>query len=76
VVSVSSVYGCHSKPRQHGYWAKHQMHNDGKAPIDCYVLVPDTMSRECRYDRQREDAKCEGCSRINGVSPAPTFKGE
>jgi len=63
-MSVSSVYGCHSKPRSDGYWAKHQMHTDGKPPFETFVYITDTMSRECRYDQQRDDAKCEGCSRI------------
>ncbi len=27
-------------------------------------------------DHQRDDPKCEGCTRKNGVSPAPTFSGE
>jgi hypothetical protein len=28
---------------------------------------PDTMSRECRYDKQREDERCDGCTRVNAL---------
>lgn len=56
-------YGCHSKPRLNGYWAKDKEPTTYQ-PRDVWKWIENTMSRECRYDRQREDAKCEGCSRI------------
>jgi hypothetical protein len=60
-----SVYGCHSKPRYGGYWAREIVRiSSGEPPQDGWRFIADTMSRECRYDRQREDAKCGGCSRI------------
>ena len=59
-------YGCHSKPRSDGYLAldgwKMNESCEGESPN--WIYIRDTMSRECRYDRQREDAKCEGCNRI------------
>lgn len=71
---VTDKYGCHSAPRADGYWAREIVRKDeGYPPKDVWRFITDTMSRECRYDKQREDAKCEGCSRITGVSPAPTF---
>lgn len=60
-----SHYGCHSQPRASGYWARNGTFvNERIEVVQNAVFISDTMSRECRYDRQREDAKCEGCSRI------------
>ncbi len=64
-----SVYGCHNGERKHCYLAKDGVlvkdHNKyGIVAKQKMVLITDTMSRECRYDHQRDDAKCEGCSRI------------
>jgi hypothetical protein len=57
-------YGCHSKPRSDGYWARNKHYVENGPPEEYWIAIKDVMSRECRYDKQRDDPKCEGCSRI------------
>ena len=57
-------YGCHSKPRSDGYWARDMTIRMVAPPIDTWVWVRDEMTSACQYDQQRDDPKCDGCSRI------------
>jgi hypothetical protein len=60
-------YLCYDKPRSDGYWARDITFTDGDLPpVDGWTWIKNRMSPECRYDRQREDARCEGCNRMNG----------
>jgi hypothetical protein len=74
-VSNVKLYDCHNKPNLHhsnnGYWAKNGLvfvHEHCNEDDYCHadysmVWVKNTMSRECRYDCKKTDARCEGCER-------------
>lgn len=57
-------YGCHSKPRKDGYWARNRIYGEEptQKPIDVLVLVPDVMSKECHYRTTTPDPRCQGCT--------------
>lgn len=56
-------YGCHSKPRKDGYWAKDQQHVDGYLPLESYVYIKDKMTQTCNYRQTTpNDPRCEGCT--------------
>lgn len=63
------LYSCHNQPRSEGYYAQDGVVVRGVPPNQIIerlaVYVPDTMSRECRYDKQQGDARCAGCVRAN-----------
>ena len=67
------VYACHNKPRSLGYWARQLVFGDclELPPEEGWVWIEDSMSQDCRYDKQQEDARCADCERINALDYSP-----
>ena len=61
--AIAMRYGCHNKPRAHGYWARDRYIPDhpGTAPVDRWTYIVDSMSQGCRYDQAGTDTRCDGC---------------
>lgn len=57
-------HGCHSTVRSIGYWARTLVHEGDidYAPEYGWTWVPDTMTTECQYRKDKpNDPQCEGC---------------
>lgn len=57
-------WGCHSKPRQDGYWGTSATVTDSKGRrIQQAVWIKDTGTKECQYRKDKPiDPRCEGCT--------------
>lgn len=57
-------YGCHSKPRNNAYWSKQVIYKEPSvySPTEEWVLIPDTMTKECQYRKTTPDERCKGCT--------------
>lgn len=58
-------WGCHSKPRKDGYWARSVFrgHLGTLPPVEGWVWIEDTGSKECQYRKSAPaDPRCLGCT--------------
>ena len=61
---MSAPWGCHSKPRKAGYWAKDGTFvNERLEVIQSAIWIEDTGSKECQYRKSAPaDPRCAGCT--------------
>ena len=57
-------YGCSNQPRGSGYYGQDgwEENADSIGQSPAWVLIPDTMSRLCRYDKRPTDPRCGDCN--------------
>ena len=72
VLDFQDLTACASKVRKPGYWhVGASVIDSGEFPSMPALIktwVPDTMTKNCNYDRKQDDPACIGCKRVDGVT--------
>lgn len=58
-------WGCHSQPRNDGYWGKTMYFSPVKnyPPQSDYIWIKDTATKECQYRKETpDDPRCIECT--------------